>query len=175
MSQLIPQRRSNQGFTLIELLVVVVIIGILASVALPNLIGQTGKARTTEASAALSGINVGQEAYFQENTAYDTIGTLDTSVLPVVAVRSDLKTLYATTSGLASISSTEISKFATDLGINLANTTWQYATKATIPGITVTPNWGAGAEGLATGQNKNLAAYTEKYLSKTLLDSDGSQ
>lgn len=67
--------RTASGFTLIELLVVVVIIGILAAVAAPNLIGQTDKARTTKATQVLSNMNNGQAEYnFKHPGEYVTIG-----------------------------------------------------------------------------------------------------
>ena len=39
----------QKGFTLVELMIVVVIVGILSSIALPNFLNQTGKAKATEA------------------------------------------------------------------------------------------------------------------------------
>ena len=62
----------NKGFTLIELLVVVVIVGVLAAIALPNLIGQIGKARETEGKTTLGSLARSQQAYhFEANTFYN--------------------------------------------------------------------------------------------------------
>jgi type IV pilus assembly protein PilA len=64
--QSLRNKKGNKGFTLIELLVVVIIIGVLAAVALPNLLGQVGKARESEAKTAMGALNRAQQAYHLE-------------------------------------------------------------------------------------------------------------
>ena len=60
---------NDEGFTLIELIVVIMIIGVLATIAIPSFLNQTFKAKQTEAKVYISAINTAQKAYFTEKTA----------------------------------------------------------------------------------------------------------
>ncbi|TYT72268.1 type IV pilin protein, partial [Microcystis aeruginosa] len=59
--QTLNKKNANKGFTLIELLVVVIIIGVLAAISLPNLLGQVGRARQAEARTNLGVVNRAQQ------------------------------------------------------------------------------------------------------------------
>jgi len=67
---LAKNKKKDQGFTLIELLVVIIIIGVLSAVALPNLLGQVGKARESEAKNGVGSINRAQQSYFTEQSQF---------------------------------------------------------------------------------------------------------
>jgi prepilin-type N-terminal cleavage/methylation domain-containing protein len=58
------------GFTLVELMVVVIIVGILAAVAVPLYLGQTRRARLSEAMAGLGAIRSAENVYQTEKGAY---------------------------------------------------------------------------------------------------------
>jgi type IV pilus assembly protein PilA len=66
------KNKGEEGFTLIELLVVVIIIGVLAAVALPNLLSQVGKARETEMKNAVGTTLRSQQAYHFERQVFTT-------------------------------------------------------------------------------------------------------
>ncbi len=70
-------RGTARGFTLIELLVVVLIIGVLASVALPQYQRAVEKSRITEAVANLRAIANASELYYLENGSYPTNKDMD--------------------------------------------------------------------------------------------------
>ena len=71
--QNLNNKKGNKGFTLIELLVVVIIIGVLAAVALPNLLAQVGKAREVEGKTGVGTITRAQQTRHFETGAFEPI------------------------------------------------------------------------------------------------------
>lgn len=61
---------NEKGFTLIELLIAIVIVGILATIAVPKYLSITRKAKETEAKMMLSQLHSMQESYYYENDLY---------------------------------------------------------------------------------------------------------
>ena len=87
-------RKRFHGFSLMEVMIVVVIIGILAALAYPNLEKYLKRARQTEAKTNLSAIYTAQKIYFSLHQSYvDDINELDLSL-----AQGDPYTLEASTS-----------------------------------------------------------------------------
>jgi type IV pilus assembly protein PilA len=74
-------KRAKQGFTLIELLVVVVIIGILASVALPSFVGAQDKARNSAVQGNTNTVRMALEQYSTDNNGSYPSSTVNTGQL----------------------------------------------------------------------------------------------
>ena len=79
-----PRMRGARGFTLIELLVVIAVLGIVAAIAIPNVLTAMQKARTTAAYTNIKVLEGGIQSYMLER---DTVPTaLDSSTLdPLVS------------------------------------------------------------------------------------------
>ena len=60
------------GFTLIELMVVIVIVGILATIAIPAYNDSVRKGRRSDAKSSLTTIAARMEQYFMDNKTYTT-------------------------------------------------------------------------------------------------------
>lgn len=66
------RRRPDAGVTLIEMMIVLVIIGIVAALVVPNVIGRPDQARIAVADADLRAIAASLEMYRLDNRAYPT-------------------------------------------------------------------------------------------------------
>lgn len=67
-----PMRRGGRGFTLIELMVVIVILGILAGLIIPRIMGRPDEARQTKARIMIEGIETALKLYRLDNGFYPT-------------------------------------------------------------------------------------------------------
>ncbi len=62
--------KSQLGFTLVELMITIVIVGVLATVAIPLYQANVKRSKGTEADASMGSIRTSLRVYYAENTAY---------------------------------------------------------------------------------------------------------
>ncbi len=73
----------RQGFTLIELMIVVVIIGLLASIAIPNFVSMQQRAKEASTQRAVHTVQLALEDYAVRNDGfYSAVGADITPLLP---------------------------------------------------------------------------------------------
>jgi len=68
-------KRNAKGFTLIELLIVVAIIGIIAAIAIPNLLNAIDRGKQKRTMADMRSIGTAVESYAVDNNVYPVAAT----------------------------------------------------------------------------------------------------
>jgi len=74
---------SSKGFTLIELLIVVAIIGIIAAIAIPNLLNAIDRGKQKRTMADMRSVGTAIESYAVDTSKYPTATTLANLVLAI--------------------------------------------------------------------------------------------
>ncbi len=79
-----PDRRSS-GFTLIELLIVVAIIGIIAAIAIPNLLNAINRGKQKRTMADIRSLGLAMETYSVDTGNYPAAGATGDAVVDLIA------------------------------------------------------------------------------------------
>ncbi len=124
------KRRDIQGFTLIELLIVVVVIGILATIAIPKFSAMRTKAYIAAVTSDLKNVASQQEIYLSNQFTYASdVSNLDITITDEVTIKIN----ESTGSGWAA-TGTHSGLAGEQCGIYIGDAAASGASPATLPG-----------------------------------------
>ncbi len=103
MKNIFFRKYLNKAFTMVEVIIVIVILGVIASLAIPRFMGQNEKAICGEAVGLLSTLRGAQARYFLERGAY---AGGDCSVLDVDLTARNFNLPPTCTAGTGAVSLT---------------------------------------------------------------------
>ena len=102
-------RNSKAGFTLIELLIVVVIIGILATIAIPKFAASKDKSRLASVRSDLRNLMTSEEAYFFDYTVFADWSALQAKTNAGITLGNTVAISTAASGYTATVSNASIS------------------------------------------------------------------
>ena len=101
-------KHARAGFTLIELLIVVVIIGILATIAIPKFAATKDKAKLASVRTDVRNIMTAQEAYWADFGSFATIAQLQSATNYTFSPGNSASALPAVSGYTATVSNSTI-------------------------------------------------------------------